>query len=280
MFIRVVLPAPFSPRSAWISRSPSSRSIASFASVPPGKRLVMPRISRTDVLSLITKAGRPEGRPASNSPTGSGSRDRLELAGLHVVGGLRELVRQSGRDRIEIPDRGRADAVVGRVVREVPGLLALVFEALDPVARRVLKVLLRAGDDAGGGVGERQVLVDIDADAVDLGVARRAQHARAGEAGDLEENVDALADHGLRRSLALVRRVEVLDVVDADRDGRLDRLRAVLVTLDVVHDRWDVRASADCPDLAALGDRAGDDAREVTRLSLIEQEPLIVGGDR
>src|SRR5437879_2403832 len=187
MFIRVVLPAPFSPRSAWISRSPSSRSIASFASVPPGKRLVMPRISRTDVLSLMTKAGRPEGRPASNSPTGSGSRDRLELAGLHVVGGLRELVRQSGRDRIEIPDRGRADAVVGRVIGEVPGLLALVFEALDRVARRVLKVLLRAGDDAGGGVRERQVLIDIDADAVDLGIARCAEHARAGEAGDLKE---------------------------------------------------------------------------------------------
>src|SRR6266571_867462 len=121
MFISVVLPAPFSPRSAWISRSPRSRSIESFASVPVAKRLVTPRISRTGVLSLIRKAGRPEGRPASNSLTGSGSRDRLELAGLHVLGGL----------------------------------LALVLEALDRVARRVLKVLFGTGDDACLGVGKR-----------------------------------------------------------------------------------------------------------------------------
>src|SRR2546427_8908303 len=136
MFIRVVLPAPFSPRSAWISRSPRSRSIASFASVPPGKRLVMPRISRTDVLSLITKAGRPEGRPAFNSLTGSGSRDRLELAGLHVLRGLLVLVRQARRDRTQVPDLGRADSVVRRVVGEGTGLLPFVPDALDGVERR------------------------------------------------------------------------------------------------------------------------------------------------
>src|SRR5437867_7885573 len=140
MFISVVLPAPFSPRSAWISRSPRSRSIESFASVPVAKRFVTPRISRTAVLSLIRKAGRPEGRPASNSLTGRRSRDRLELAGLHVLGGLLELVRQARRDRTQVPDLGRADAVVRRVVGEVTCLLPLVLESLDRVARRVLKV--------------------------------------------------------------------------------------------------------------------------------------------
>src|SRR5437867_3678732 len=154
MFISVVLPAPFSPRSAWISRSPRSRSIESFASVPVAKRLVTRRISRTGVSLLIRKSG-PTRRPARfDSLTGSGSRDRLELAGLHVLGGLLELVRQARRDRAQVPDLGRADAVVRRVVGEVTGLLPLVLEALDRVARRVLKVLFGTGDDACLGVGK------------------------------------------------------------------------------------------------------------------------------
>ena len=44
MFIRVVLPAPFSPSSAWISPGRTSRSIASLATTP-GYRFVIPRIS-------------------------------------------------------------------------------------------------------------------------------------------------------------------------------------------------------------------------------------------
>ena len=53
MFMSVDLPAPFSPSSAWISPSRRSRSTASFASVPVGKRFVMPRISRTGGTSLM-----------------------------------------------------------------------------------------------------------------------------------------------------------------------------------------------------------------------------------
>src|SRR5438132_11615445 len=44
MFIRVVLPAPFSPRRAWISPCLRSRSMRSLATTP-GQRLVMPLIS-------------------------------------------------------------------------------------------------------------------------------------------------------------------------------------------------------------------------------------------
>src|SRR5687768_13989231 len=107
MFMSVDLPAPFSPSSAWISSERSSRSIASFASVPVPKRLVMPRISRTGGLSVIrapfNEAGRPEGRPASSYVRWSGSRDGLELARLHVRGGLLDLVLEARRDRTEIP---------------------------------------------------------------------------------------------------------------------------------------------------------------------------------
>src|SRR6267378_2807067 len=150
MFISVVLPAPFSPRRAWISRSWRSRSMESFASVPPAKRFVMPRISRTGVLSLMAKAGRPKraGPLPFRLTRGPGSRDWLELAGLHVLSGLLDLVGQAGRDRAEVADLRHADPVVRRVVGEVACLLALVLEALDRVARRVLQAFLRARDDA------------------------------------------------------------------------------------------------------------------------------------
>ena len=44
MFESVLLPAPFSPSSAWTSPTAASKSTASFASTP-GKRFVMPRIA-------------------------------------------------------------------------------------------------------------------------------------------------------------------------------------------------------------------------------------------
>src|SRR5689334_11026299 len=44
MFIRVDLPAPFSPSRAWISPLATTRSIPSLATTP-GKRLTMPRIA-------------------------------------------------------------------------------------------------------------------------------------------------------------------------------------------------------------------------------------------
>src|SRR5690606_5370338 len=45
IFMRVLLPAPFSPSSAWISPARTSKFTLLLASTP-GKRLVMPRISR------------------------------------------------------------------------------------------------------------------------------------------------------------------------------------------------------------------------------------------
>src|SRR5207245_2075825 len=94
-------------------------------------------------------------------------------------------------------DLAFAEVEVDRVVHVIAGLLALVLEALDRVTRRVLQVLLGARDDAGLRVRQGQVLVDVDADAPDLRVARRAQGPRAGEAGHLEDHVGALADHRL-----------------------------------------------------------------------------------
>src|SRR5918912_49962 len=51
MFMRVDLPAPFSPRRAWTSPLASSKSTWSFATTP-GKRLVMPFNSRSGASAM------------------------------------------------------------------------------------------------------------------------------------------------------------------------------------------------------------------------------------
>src|SRR5688500_17960757 len=178
MFMSVDLPAPFSPSSAWISRSLRSSSMASLATVPVGKRLVMSCISRTGVLSLIVSfkkgAGRPEGRPAPHHLlVRRVSRDGFELPRLHVRESCLELVLEACRDRSEVADGRKGDAVVRGVVEEVAALLALVLEPFDRVTRRDLELLLRARDRAVLRGWERLVLVHVHPDAIDLGVAGR-----------------------------------------------------------------------------------------------------------
>src|SRR3990172_7103921 len=58
MFIRVVLPAPFSPSMQWIWPFFSVKSMWSLATTP-GKRLVMPRASRTGGCSIRCSKGSP-----------------------------------------------------------------------------------------------------------------------------------------------------------------------------------------------------------------------------
>src|SRR5947207_4320177 len=103
MFIRVDLPAPFSPRSACTSPRRRSKSTASFATMP-GKRLVIFRSSRTGVSSAMRGGSYPPGRAdpsycgpetreAGTSPASRGTsrgsllddrRDVLDLAGLDL----------------------------------------------------------------------------------------------------------------------------------------------------------------------------------------------------
>ena len=71
----------------------------------------------------------------------------------------------------------------------------------------------------GSDTGERQGLVDVDADAVDAGFAGVAQDANAGCAGDLEDHVRTLIDH-LVGDLGTT-----LGIVEAD-----DRVRVGLLT--------------------------------------------------
>src|SRR5439155_21362725 len=134
MFMSVDLPAPFSPSNAWSSPRRRSRSIASFARVPVGNRLVIPRISRTDGWSLM-RSSRDERADPSAGPLDLDSfatcalGDRLQLPGCHVRGRLLELVLNTGRNGGEVVDQVLADAAVRGLVDEVSCLLGFVVEA-------------------------------------------------------------------------------------------------------------------------------------------------------
>src|SRR5438309_11533027 len=190
MFMSVDLPAPFSPRSAWISPRRSAVSIAAFARVPVGNSFVIPRISRTGGWSVMRSARDERADPGAPAPSGAPTPeagpldldslathslgDGLQLPGCHVRDRLLELVFESGGNRVQVADRRGADTAVGGVVHEVAGLLAFVLEALDRIASGVLQVLFGAGDDAGLGVRKGLPLIDVHADSPDLRAARGA----------------------------------------------------------------------------------------------------------
>src|SRR5579885_1686588 len=80
IFTSVLLPAPFSPSSAWISLGLTSRSTRSLASVP-GKRLTMPLSDRrgAEAAAVMTRQPRPAYRGTSDPPRparGPASADR------------------------------------------------------------------------------------------------------------------------------------------------------------------------------------------------------------
>src|SRR6187401_231501 len=165
MFIRVDLPAPFSPSSAWTSPSRRSKLTSSFATVP-GKRFVMCSISRTTgrsgmraIIVWPPHGRKPLGGQACRRDSALRARD-LEVA----VGDLL-------RDVVELGDQGvaigrvRADlAVADAVVRDVVQRVAPTFEVavddlLDRVEHRDVDLLRGAREDVGLGLptpaGER-----------------------------------------------------------------------------------------------------------------------------
>src|SRR5688500_16973027 len=122
--MRVDLPAPFSPSSAWISPCFSSKSIALFATSEP-KRLVIPRSSRAGVSPDI----------GSVSTAGPGlldlGRDVGDLAGLDLLHRLVDLllVLRALRGDLAEADTARLDVEDG-VLAAGEGL---VLDGLDRV---------------------------------------------------------------------------------------------------------------------------------------------------
>src|SRR5436190_10899919 len=127
MFIRVLLPAPFSPSRAWISPGRTLKSTASLARTP-GKALTMPRASSagTTPASLIRSRGtwmRPAGcRSRASVPSGArelGERDGDAVCPpvhARLALGARRAWRELVEVRLDELPAGRDDLLAGVVL--------------------------------------------------------------------------------------------------------------------------------------------------------------------
>src|SRR5215207_1547812 len=179
----VDLPAPFSPRRAWISPRRSSRSILSFATRAP-KRLVTPSSCSASgsVTVLLLHRVRDVGQLAARDLL-------LDLVDLRLV--LLALgvdLAEAGAARLDVEDRVGA---LGEVA---------VLDALDRVEHRHVDLLEGRGHD----VRPEVRLVGVDADALDALLLGRVERSEAAAAGDLEDDLRALGDLVERQLLALV----------------------------------------------------------------------------
>src|SRR4051812_6626559 len=268
--MRVLLPAPFSPSSAWISPGSTTRSMWSFATRDP-KVLVMPRsssftwtapspwfrcskhyrppdpprdtlaggagVSRGvagDGMATARATLRPGRRPAVL--LGRGGRLDLQLTADDLLRQLVDLVLELLRDvPVEVGVRGEREPVVLQRADVRVGAELLVDGLLDRVEHGRADLLHDRGQDDGAVVGGL-VPVGVDADDLDVtGGLRDRRRAEADRAGDGHDDVRALVDERLADVLAVVLAVEV-----AREDAGLlrlvpaeqrDRLAVVLVVL-------------------------------------------------
>src|SRR5690554_6214458 len=170
MFMRVVLPAPFSPRSATISPLASSRSIPSLASRLP-KRLVMPDRRRTGLRAVtgtsmtLTWFYRDLPLWCGRLPSKSAAGGRFGIVDLHLEGAVEDLllpgldlVDHLLRHQVRIHGRQRAAAILHvAVLPVVLGLEGPFGHRLDGPFDRRLHVPESGGDDRA-----RVVLLGVD----------------------------------------------------------------------------------------------------------------------
>src|SRR5829696_5300323 len=200
-FIRVDLPAPFSPSRQWISPGTTSRSMASFAISDPN-RLVIPRRRRP--VSASAAGDVPGAISVSTLSLRLGLGLDLDLAaddvGLQGVQLGLELRRDLAVEVVERREAGtlvlqRADV---RLVAE-----AAVLGRGDGVLDRDVQALVDAGDDVRTvGLGA-DAAVGVDPDRAHLAAAGLGglQRTLPGRTGHREDHVRALADQALGRLL-------------------------------------------------------------------------------
>src|SRR5918994_7077535 len=117
--MRVDLPAPFSPQTAWISPASTRRSTRSLATTP-GNRLVMPSSSTAAVMRLRWLGGSAVGADASPAPqlrphpSSLGDGGNLDLAGDDL---LLEVVELAG-DVVDEAPAGRIIDALGLEVED------------------------------------------------------------------------------------------------------------------------------------------------------------------
>src|SRR5262245_15287696 len=271
--IRVDLPAPFSPISAWTSPARSSRSTWSLASTP-GKRLVMRSRTTRGGVALppapspsVTPLTRPALRTLGRVGHDDGAIDDLLLE-------LVELLRDVRRQGLGV--RGRVvDPVLGHAEDLAAAERALALR-LDRVVDGDVHALEHRGQDPRLLLGARgQVLVRVHPDRPLLRLDRRVEQPSAGCAGGVVDDVGAFVVHLAGELLALDRVVErlraVADVLDEHLDLRVDLVRAGLVARLELLDQARALLPAQEPDRVALALERGRRADQEGPLLLLER---------
>src|SRR6266508_2484783 len=267
MFMRVVLPAPFSPRRAWISPGSTVRSTWSLATTP-GKCLVIPLSSSLTAPRYPWMRGAPF-RVLPSSP------NTLGLVVLGVDGDrpaddpLLQLIQfalQVGGDlAIPLVEWSEADAIVLQRPQVVGAALERALHQLvDPREHCFLDVFLDAGQEQRTDLGDRVASVGVHPDDADVpGLLRGGRGPQPDVASHRKDDVGALGDEVLADRLAL----GLVGEVPAERSVLLDGIPSkhlnvrplVLVVFQDAgresvledRDRRDVNA-AKRPDLARL----------------------------
>src|SRR5690606_20942187 len=178
-FINVLLPAPFSPSSAWISPGSTTRSTWSLATSEPN-RLVTPFNSSLTVTPSGGRDRDPDGRtrrghdPDVSTGLGLGWGLQLDLAVDDVLLDLLELLLQIGRNlAVVLVERGQPDAVVLQRADVVTGgrrallrrghrvVLHRLRHVLGDARQHVVAVLLGAHASVGVVPDERRLAAGL-----------------------------------------------------------------------------------------------------------------------
>src|SRR5690606_26728580 len=201
--------------------------------------------------------------------------DDVLLGGLDLVGDVVDLATGGGQ----------AHAVRLQVVDDVGAALGAALERLDELEDADVDALEHRGHDdlLELGLLDRLALVGVDADGLLAGRRGGLEHAEAGVARGVVDDLRAVLEHLLGRDLALVGGAEAgevavrREVLDVDPGVALDRLHAGLEARLELLDQLGLD-TADVADVAALGLQRRGDTRQVGALLLGEEEAGHVGG--
>src|SRR5579883_97612 len=256
MFIKVDLPAPFSPRMPTISPGQTSRSTASLATVAP-KTFVTPLTARS-------------GRPAANSAAGRFSlaltdgREITYFAGADIVHDLLDLRLVLGGDfAVEFAIGRETDAVLVEAQQVVLGLERAVDDLADGHLEVDVEIDEGCRDDGvrrercrieGGGDHQHLLL---------LGGFERADHAFIAGGGD---DIGALLDEADGDLLALGDIGEGPDIGRQHLGLGIDPLGAALEAFVVFLDHRNGNA-ADVTDDSRLAHRSRDGAGDISGIA-------------